>query len=73
MSIYEDFEKIIQQQDGGFTLSLSNGSKMWVTRFKNHKYFTLAVSDKEDNGIRTYKDIGTITDIELFKRCFTNG
>lgn len=70
MSIYSDLDRLIQQQDGGFTLSLSNGSKIWVTRFKNHKYFTLAVSDKEDDGIRHYKEVGTITDIDLFRSCF---
>lgn len=70
MSIDKDLEELIQQQDGGFTLSLSNGSKIWVTRLENHKYFTLAVSDKNDYGIRHYKEIGTITDVDLFRRCF---
>lgn len=70
MSIDKDLEKLIQRQDGGFTLSLSNGSEIWVTKFENHNYFTLAVSDKEDNGIRTYEKVGTITDIDLFRRCF---
>lgn len=70
MSIYSDLDRLIQQQDGGFTLSLSNGSKIWVTRVKNHKYFTLAVSDNNDYGIRHYKEVGTITDIDLFRRCF---
>lgn len=70
MSINKDLEKLMQQQDGGFTLSLPNGSKIWVTRLENHKYFTLAVSDKKDNGIRHYKEVGIITDIDLFRRCF---
>ena len=70
MSINKDLVKLIQQQDGGFTLSLSNGFKIWVTKLGNHKYFTLAVSDKKENGIRHYKEVGTITDIDLFRRCF---
>lgn len=70
MGIYKDLEKLIQHQDGGFKLSLSNGFKIWVIRFENCKHFTLAVSDNKDNGIRTYKEVGTITDIDLFRRCF---
>lgn len=67
MSIDKDLEKLIQHQAGSFTLSLSNGFKIWVTKLENHKHFALAISDKED---RTYKEVGTITDIDLFRRCF---
>lgn len=70
MSIDKNLEKLIQQQDGGLTLSLSNGFKIWVTRFENYKHFTLAVSHKEDDDTRIYKEVGTITDIDLFRRCF---
>ena len=70
MSIYKDLEKLIQQQSGSFELSLANGFKIWVTKLENHKHFTLAVSDNKDGGIRTYKKVGTITDIDLFRRCF---
>lgn len=70
MSIYKDLEKLIQQQRGSFTLSLANGFKIWVTKLKNHKHFTLAILDNKDNGARTYKKVGIITDIDLFRRCF---
>lgn len=70
MSINKDLEGLIQQQVGGFTLSLSNGFKIWVVKLGKHKHFTLGISDKKDNGVRTYKEVGTITDIDLFRRCF---
>lgn len=70
MSINKGLEELIQQQVGGFTLSLSNGFKIWVVKLGNHNYFTLGISDKKDNGVRTYKKVGVITDIDLFRRCF---
>lgn len=73
MNINKYLETLVQQQGENFTLTLSNGFEIWVTRLGKNKNFTLAISDNKDTDIgmiKTYKKVGTITDIDLFRRCF---